>query len=118
MIAINLQWNKTKACLVVDVQLIRTAATEILLPVASREFEILANLRVAIGSGAILMTGSGADSGQRDRVSVSSFARQILCRDSPGNSVSVRLSRLSELALWAAVALCSFLVAQLFVDKG
>ena len=97
--AINLPRNKTKACLVVEVQLIRTAATEILLPVASREFEILANLRVAIGSEA------------DDR---------NLSHRSPGNLcvTFARQSRLSELALWAAVALCSFLVAQLFEDRG
>ena len=72
------------------------------------------------------MTGSGADSGQRDRISVSSFARQsfshgtleymslrILC-DCPFARLCLWLSvRLSELAFWAAVALCSFLVAQL-----
>ena len=45
----------------------------------------------------------------------------ILCLDAPGilslDAPGI-LSRLSELALWAAVALCSFLVAQLLEDRG
>ena len=104
---------RTKACLVVEVAVIRTAATEILLPVASHEFEILVNLRVATGSGAdisrpaISAIGSGAICvALFSRAAVSFVARQSLCY------------AFLELALWAAVALCSFLVAQLLEDKG
>ena len=59
---------------------------------SSREFEILANLR---------MTNSEADNSQRDRISVSSFARQILCRHSPGNSVSSFARQFCRMALFA-----------------
>ena len=63
---------KTKACLVVEVAVIRTAATEILIPIASHEFEILVNLRVAVGSGADIFY---------------SLARLLICRFSRAASL-------------------------------
>ena len=94
--------------------MIRTAATEILLPVASREFEILANLRVAISSGADISRMS------RLEIFTTILSRGIssVARQSLWSAFLARESRLSELALWAAVALCSFLVAQLLEDRG